>query len=234
MINGISSNSGINGSQQNSKTTGKSILGKDDFLNLMIQQMKYQDPMNPMDSNQYAAQLAQFTSLEQLQNINKSLDASLNANFQLAQAVNNTMSTNLIGKEVKFNSPLIEYNGQEKITLDYKLAGNAHTGVIKIKDANGQVVKTIELSELSAGEYRVDWDFTNSAGKKVVAGNYKMEISAKASNESDINTELYQLGLISGIRFTENGTMVMVGNRQYSLSEIFEIISPKDTGGTNG
>ena len=96
MVNGVQNN--IYGTNT---TQGKSELGKDDFLKLMIEQMKNQDPLSPMEGTEFTAQLAQFSSLEQLSNMSDSLEQSINANYQLTQAVNNTMTAALIGKEVK-------------------------------------------------------------------------------------------------------------------------------------
>ena len=124
--------------------TSKSALGKDDFLKLMLMQLKYQDPMSPMDSSQYSAQLAQFSSLEQLSNMNSLLEMSVNANFQLTQAVSNTMTAALIGKEVKLTGNEITYNGQESTGLGYNLSGEANSVEIKIYNETGTLIRTIK------------------------------------------------------------------------------------------
>lgn len=236
MNNGINGNSKISFMEniQKSSGTGKSVLGKDDFLKLMLQQLKYQDPLNPMESSEYSAQLAQFSSLEQLQNLNKSMETSINANFQLALAVNNTMSTSLIGKEVKIINPNIFYDNQEKVSMVYELKADAKDAVVKITDRNGSVVRTINLQNTKAGEYKVDWDFTDDSGNKLPAGMYKMQLQTKGMTGNDIVSNLYQYGPVESIRFTADGAVVVVGGKQYALTDVYEIVNPKGAGGSNG
>lgn len=219
----------VNGTQQN-QGTGKSELGKDDFLKLMLEQLKYQDPLNPMESNEYSAQLAQFSSLEQLQNMNTSLNESLNANYALAQSVNNTMSTNLIGKEVKIRGNEINNHGQESQSFAYKLGADAKFAKIHIKDEAGKTIKTIELTNTKAGEYKVEWDMKDNTGKSVPHGKYNISLETEGIASKDISSELYQVGLVNAMRFTDKGSMIVIDNREYSLSEVYEIINPSNTG----
>ena len=109
------------------QTTGKSSLGKDDFMKLMISQLQNQDPLNPMDGTAFSAQLAQFSSLEQLTNLNTYMKQSLDANATLTQSINNTLITGLIGKGVKLSGGDLKVNGQDSITLGYNLPTEAKT-----------------------------------------------------------------------------------------------------------
>ncbi len=210
---------------------GKSVLGKDDFFKLMLQQMKYQDPLNPMESDEYAAQLAQFSSLEQLQNMSKALDKSINADFQLAQSINNTMSTSLIGKEVKLQNSNINYDKQSKIDFAYVLPADAKSVNIEIKNSSGQLIKTIKGDKTLAGEYKISWDCLDNNGNKIAAGNYSVSIKATALNGEATDAQLYQVGLVDALRFTDHGSVVVIGGKEYSLSDIYEIIQPSSIGG---
>ena len=111
MVDGITSQSTTTTNQSANVKNG--TLGKDDFLKLMIAQLKNQDPLNPMNGTEYAAQLAQFTSLEQLTNLNANVSKSIDTNYVLTQSINNTLAATLIGKEVKINGNTIQNNGQE-------------------------------------------------------------------------------------------------------------------------
>lgn len=224
-------NSTLGTSTSADQAKGKSELGKDDFLKLMISQLKYQDPLNPMDGTQYSAQLAQFSSLEQLSNINTSLNSSINANYLLAQSVNNTMAVSLIGKEIKLSGGSIGYNGENSIDLGYKLPADARNATINIYDSQGKLVKSIDEKNISSGEHKLSWDFTDNNGSKLPLGNYKFEVKAQDYNGDDITSEIYKMGLIGSVKYTEQGTKLMVGNSEYSLSDVSEIFSTDKSGG---
>lgn len=225
MIDNLSSS--MSTAQRMAAPKDKSVLGKDDFFKMLLTQLKNQDPTSPLDGTEFAAQMAQFTSLEQLRNMNDTLEASMNANLQLAQSVNNTMTATLIGKEVKIGGNTLKYEGQEKIGFGYKLAADAHTVTINIYDSNNKLVKTIETPSTQMGDTKLYWDFTDNANNKVPKGEYRFEVEAKMSNEDKIAVSLFKYGTIDAIRFNELGTHIVVGNIEYSLSDVLEIINSK-------
>ncbi|MFA6596755.1 MAG: flagellar hook capping FlgD N-terminal domain-containing protein [Ignavibacteriaceae bacterium] len=223
MVNGISSTTST---QNTTATQGNSSLGKDDFLKLMMAQMKYQDPMNPMDNTAFTAQLAQFSSLEQLSNINTSLTQSINANLMLATSVNNTMSATLIGKEAKLSTTTIQKNGQDSATLGYTLPGEAVSATVSIYNESGALVKTIENASTSKGDNKLSWDFSDNQGNTLPDGNYTFSVQATGSNGVDMSVTNFIYGQISGVKFTDAGTKLIVNNSEYLLSDILEIVNP--------
>ncbi|MBN1301143.1 MAG: flagellar hook capping protein [Melioribacteraceae bacterium] len=221
MVNSINSSSGSIQSAPGSN----SAMGKDDFLKLMIAQMKYQDPMNPLDSNEYAAQLAQFSSLEQLTNLNESVQESINANYLLTQSVNNTMTAALIGKEVKLDTYEIAYSGQESVSIGYTLPAEASSVVVNIYDQYGTLVKSIDSPEKLMGDAKLNWDFTDNNGSKIRNGSYTFEVKALSTNGNEMEINKYLVGKINGVRFGESGTNLLVDGNEYNLSFITEIFS---------
>lgn len=205
--------------------TGKSQLGKDDFMKLMIAQLKNQDPLNPMDGSEYAAQLAQFSSLEQLQNMNDSMNNSIDANYVLTQSINNTLSANLIGKFVKLGGNEITNNTTNNVTIGYNLQSEVTSAKINVYNSNGVLVKVIDNVELSKGEHKLSYDFSDNNGSKLPAGKYTFEVEAIGQGAVEVSVDVFKYGQIDAVRYTENGTKLMVGNIEYLLSDISEIVN---------
>ncbi|MCB0729973.1 MAG: flagellar hook capping protein [Ignavibacteriae bacterium] len=226
MLDSVSSTSSSSNVQY--ATQSNDAMDKDAFLKLMIAQLQNQDPLEPLDGTDYSAQLAQFSSLEQLSNINDSLNMSLDANYLLTQSINNTMTAGLIGKEVKIAGDTVAYKGQESTTIGYELTAPAQEMTIKIKDSNGAVVKTFDDVDLELGAHKLSWDFTDNNGNKVSAGDYTVVIEAKNLSLTDMEVAQYFVGAIDGVRFSSNGTTILVNGLEYQISEIFEVINSED------
>lgn len=225
MYDGIS---GINSGYGTGSLTGQTSMGKEDFLKLMLAQLQNQDPLNPMEGTEFASQLAEFTSLEQLINLNKAMDTSINADYFLSQSINNTLAATLIGKEVKLSGNSFQNNGGENTTLGYNLSTQASSCTIKIYNESGQLVKTIENAPKSSGDNKLIWDYYDNDGNRVPEGKYTFKVEAKDSNDNLISYSDYVLGKIDGVKFTEMGTMLVVNGANYYLSEIMEIYNSSE------
>ncbi len=201
-------------------------MGKEDFLQLLITQMKNQDPMSPLDNSDFAAQLAQFSSLEQLSNLNTSMTQSIDADYYLTQSINNTLTATLIGKDVKLSGENIVNNGGDGLDLGYNLPAEAKSVTVNIYNSQGVLVKTFEDPSISSGDHKLFWDFTDNNGSKLPEGNYKMEIEAKDLSGESMTVDKFIWGTIDGVKFGENGTTLLVNNSQFMLSDILEIINP--------
>lgn len=226
MVDGVSSTS----SSSSTTTTSNSALGKDDFLKLMIEQLKNQDPLNPLDGTEYASQLAQFSQLEQLTNLNDYMKESINASLLLTQSVSNTMATNYIGKEVKLGGNDLTLAGQESITLGYSLPSIPKTMKINIYDSDGSLVKTITDVPSTVGNHKLSWDLTDNSGNKLEDGEYTFEVEATTTSGEDMTVDVFKYGVIDGIRFTDSGTEFMIDGAGYSVSDVLEITTNNDGG----
>lgn len=225
MVNDITSMLNNGNAYNPGAAQGNGQLGKDQFLKLMIEQLKNQDPLDPMDGTEYASQLAQFTSLEQLTNLNESMSASIEANYLLTQSINNTMTATLIGNEAKIGGSNFVYSGQDQIQFGYELPADASSVTVNIYNEAGVLVRSIE-SETSPGDHKLSWDFTDDKGNNLGYGNFSFEIEAKSLNGEKMTFSSYQYGTIDGIKFTEQGALLMIGGAAYMPSDILELINP--------
>ena len=220
MVNGINS---VN-TNPAAAFQSNSLMGRDDFLQLLVTQLKYQDPLSPMEGTEFASQLAQFSSLEQLSNLNEAVQLSIDGNYYLSQSINNTLTATLIGKNVKLAGGVIVKNGQDNVKLGYNLPASASSVTVNVKDENGTIVKTFSSAPSKTGDNKLLWDFTDNNGSKLPDGTYTFEVIAKNSSGDEMTATLFKWGKIDGVRFSENGTTLVVDGNEYLLSDILEIL----------
>lgn len=145
-----------------SPTISNDLLNQGDFLKLMIAQMKNQDPTKPMDGQEYLGQLAQFSTLNSIQELQKSFDtlAQSLTNFQTTQA------TNLVGKQVLVDSDKAYYVSGDTLSGQVTLPADVQNLKIKVYAANGQLVNTIDMGAKSAGQ--ADFSLSSASMKSGV------------------------------------------------------------------
>jgi len=161
MANSISNDLYLTSYSKPQKQTGNSNLGKDAFLQILIKQLQNQDPSNPMDDRDFIAQMAQFSSLEQMQNMTKAVE-SLLASQQQTQMMN---YSTFIGKEVKWHEIT------DKLDEKGKPIVNEGTGVIS-------QLKFVENDAV----------FILADGKEIKAGNISAITNSAPSSSSNTTT----------------------------------------------
>jgi flagellar basal-body rod modification protein FlgD len=220
----IQSNTISNVTQSQQSSASSSIMGKDDFLKLLVMQLQNQDPLNPMEGTEFAAQLAQFSSVEQLSNINSSLTDSINADALLAQSINNALSSTFIGKEVKATSSSFNYTGASDLKLGYTLPSAANTVTVKIYDSSGNLVRTMKSTSLNKGDSTVTWDGKNDRGASVESGKYSFKVEALDEAGTTLATSNFIYGKVSSVRFTSDGTVFVIDGAEIPISDVLEIM----------
>jgi len=191
----------------------KSALGKDDFLKMMIAQLKHQDPLNPMDGTAFTAQLAQFSSLEQLQNINTQLTSFT----RQQQSLGNTQAVNLIGREVLAKGDTIQAEGTP-VDLSYQLKGDAATGLVRIYNANGELVDALVFKNQKQGLNTLTWNPPSST-----VGRCTFEVSAADSAGKSVGVDAMIQGVVTGVNFRDGVTYLSVGNREIAFSDVVSV-----------
>ncbi len=228
----ISSIGNIPGLNQNVSETGNANLGKEDFLNLLVTQLRYQDPMEPLKDSDFVAQLAQFSSLEQLSSINTSLGYSSELDYLMSQTIANTMATTIIGKEVVADGNTIYHTPGSSSDLNFDLGGPASDVEVKVFNSDGALIKTINARNFEAGDNSVSWDGRNEDGSNVAEGEYYFEVSARNGAGDDINVVTRVVGLVESVRYEGGQGYLMIGGLRVSMSDIIQI-NMADIGGGN-
>jgi flagellar basal-body rod modification protein FlgD len=202
-----------------SEVHGSSTMGKDEFLKLMMAQLSQQDPTAPSDSNAFVAQLAQFSSLEQMQNVNSSLQSLLVG--QASQ--NNTGAINLVGKDVLYKTDQLILEAGKTPTASAKLGAEASEVTATITDSTGKIVRTIKLGGQPAGDVEVKWDGREESGNTAKPGTYTVSITAKDSKGNLVDVEQRATGRVTGVSFEKGYPEAILGEQRLKMSDIVEI-----------
>ena len=201
----------------------QSTLGKDDFLKLLITKLTHQDPLNPMDDEAFVAQLAQFSSLEQLQNVNGSLEESLNWDYLQMQTINNTMATGLIGREVNASYNGVYLGNDNRPAISYSTTEYAQKVNVQIIDADGAVVRTITEKDVPPGKSSITWDGLDQNGQRMGPGYYSIKINAIDANGDAFTPSTFLQGKVTGIIYREGSAYLQVDGMEIPLSAVNSI-----------
>lgn len=204
----------------NQKTAeSKQNPSKDEFLKLLTLQLRYQNPLNPMNNTEFTSQLAQLSSLEALNN----MVLQMNDMLLYQNSIQNTLTSNLIGKNVKFSGNKISLT--DKGEINYNLSANASKVTISIYDSSGKLIRNIEAGQQNAGANNYTWDGKDSSGNKMPEGSYTFKINALDSNGKPVDVTTLSKGLVTGVTFENNTTCLIVdGKIKIKLNEIIEIL----------
>jgi flagellar basal-body rod modification protein FlgD len=194
-------------------------LDKDSFLKLFITQMQNQDPLNPDDSAEMAAQLAQFNGLEQMMNVNKNLEK-----MQNEQSVNRSITLlPFVGKEVKLSNGKVRIEGGESTKNLVQLKIDAPSVRMEIRDSSGLVVASKDLGSMKHGEHKVEWDGKNAKNEKLADGTYTMQLIGKDLNNQEIPIDVISIVKIKGIDFKEAGGLLETDVGKVRIEEIVSV-----------
>ena len=195
-------------------------MGRQDFLQLLTTQLQVQDPLNPLEAEEMAAQLAQFSSVEQLLNINNTLTEQGNSQDRLADRIDSSVASNLLGKRVQAAGQELEWTGQESVPVSFEVDDSASEATVTISNADGQEVYSQNLGSLSEGDHEFVWDGRDGDGQELPPGSYTFSVEAQDSNGDRVDTSTFLSGRVSRVSFTGEGTKVQVGDAKIPLDQI--------------
>ncbi|MEQ7919565.1 flagellar hook assembly protein FlgD [Xanthomonas sp. WHRI 1810A] len=161
--------------------TGASSLGKDSFLQLLVTQMQNQNPLDPQDNSEFVAQLAQFSSLETMQNLSTSVD-SISGMYQSSQAL---QASSLVGSSVIVDVGSTTVDTTAGLTGTVIVPGAATMSSVKVYDASGNIVRTIDMGEQTgASNAKFSWDGKDETGNVLPTGTYSFKADATIDGTS--------------------------------------------------
>lgn len=207
------------GAASGSTATSSPQSLQDNFMKMLVAQMQYQDPTNPMDSAQMTSQIAQIQTVGGINNLNTSMSAmvkSLNAS-QAYQA------SSMIGHTVMLEGnsfPLSKGQG----SFGVQLPSSADSVKVNVMNSAGQIVSTINLGAQAGGTIPVAWNGKDSAGNAAPNGNYTFQIAASSGGKPVAATGLAYAG-VSGISNTSSGiTLNLDNNTTVGVASVVQIL----------
>lgn len=215
----LSSQSGFYDSTTTSSTSSDSstALDKDDFLKLLVTQLQNQDPLNPLDDKEFIAQLAQFSSLEQMNNIASGID-TLNTTVSNQDALS---ASNYIGTYVSASGNTVSKLSDGITPIYFTLDDTAKSVTISIYDENNNIVRSEDLGSMQSGEYTYSWDGLDYNGDDVANGQYKVYFAAKDASDSAVLVDTEVAGQIIGITKDSDGIKFTLNDgRSVSFDDI--------------
>ena len=197
-------------------------LGREEFLTLFVAQLRHQDPLNPLDSTEFTAQLAQYSSLEQLLNINGNLES-----MQASQEQDHRLQAlDFLGKEVIADGNMLFLEPNRISEGRFSLTEKADCEAL-ILDSNGYPIRSIPLGELESGEHQFQWDGLDASGNKMDRGIYSFEITAVTEDGRIFPVTTQITGKVTGVNLETESPILFLGDIPLELSQVLEIKVPE-------
>jgi len=197
--------------------TGSAEELKNEFLQLLITQIKNQDPLKPLDNAEFTSQLAQLSTLEQLQAMNDSMTQDL----VYTQSLNNTMMLGLVGRTAVVEGDQVAVTDGEA-SSSHLQSESAGVATVTVRDENGDVVRTFTQT-VAAGWSELTWDGLGTDGQAAPDGDYTLSVEVADNEGADVESVVYMSGLVESIRFENNLALLHIAGRDYYASEIARV-----------
>jgi len=197
------------------------------FLNLLVTQLENQDPLDPLDPNEFTSQLVQFASVEQQIHANENLEDMLE--LQQASLLGTVVS--YIGSQVEVSGDQLPLeNGQASFTYD--LDARATSNTITISDEDGQVV-FFTAGENDPGQHSFTWNGTDNFGFPLEDGVYTLNVNALDAEGLPIDVAKTVIGTVDGVSMEDGEALLSVGGAEYSVDQILSVRRPQEAEAVN-
>ncbi len=201
-------------------------MGQQQFLQLLVAQMRHQDPINPLDGAEFAAQLAQFNSVEQLINVNSGIQQLQMSQDMMSVGLTNSLAASLTGKNVKAISNSVPFTTGEPSEIRFKLNHSATELDVVILNKDGREVRREGLQHVAAGDNSWEWDGRNGAGNRLPEGEYFVRIEARDDDGGNVMAITYIEGMASKVRYTSEGVKLSINGIEVPIGDVEEVGLP--------
>ena len=175
-VNGLAPN---DGGLSPSGTAPKKSLGQEDFLRLMIAQVQHQDPMDPQTNGDFMAQLAQFSTSDGINNMQRSIE-QLSASLESNQAL---QASSLVGRKVMVVTDQVQLDAEGETHAAIEMVEGVDNLTASIFSPSGELVKTIRLGQPEPGLHKFSWNGLNEKNERMPEGKYKILVTGRYENQ---------------------------------------------------
>ncbi len=211
-----------------SNATGQLAGNFQTFLQLLTTQLQYQDPMSPMDTNQFTQQLVEFAGVQQSIDTNQNLESLVN----LQTASSNANAAGYIGREVTAGGEMATLPSGGSAEWHYTLPADAKSTTLTVLDSQGNVVFTGK-GETAKGAHSASWNGLTSDGDAAPAGDYKLAITATDTGGNPMTVQPVVQGVVTSVDIENGQPTLNVGGMSISLSSIVSVGAPPSPTTTN-
>lgn len=225
-LNQLAGNNEVQGGVKYVDSKKHNKMGKDEFLKLLTVQLQNQDPLKPVDQKKFAADLAQFSQLEQLANMNTKLD-SMNENVPVESKF---YGASFLGKLVTTSGSTIIHDGKVGAKpISFDLPKKATKVIVRVIDEKGQNLANIQSNKGSKGLNNLEWDGKKMDGQLANSGQYSFKVFAWDESGESFSGETKSNGLVQGVRFSGGKAMLKLDSgKEIFLHDVEKFEIPKD------
>lgn len=230
--------------QSNMADPAQKEMGKDEFLLLLVTQLRHQDPLSPMENTEFVSQLAQFRQLEgtgnvedAIEKLGDSYESTLDAQKDSAQSMSTSSAVSMIGKQIRIRQKSVELGAGAQMPVPIRVhLGNQQEATVEIVEKNvkqedGSVEDVVRRTLTTEGKGAdnsavVHWDGRTDSGERLFSGKYEIRIEGQKVNP---NLYAFAQGAVDGVRFVDDGALISVGGKELPLTDVMSVSVAQDT-----
>lgn len=197
--------------------------GRDTFLRLLVAQLEHQDPLSPMENADFTAQLAQFSTLEQIEKMNTHLSSLVQAQEALNRMQTNMQAASLIGKEVKVQGNTMHVQEGKASPVSYSLAAYSPKVTIQIVNESGSIIQTLEELNKGAGEHAVPQHSGADSLSRLPDGKYTVVVTARDGAGQPVSAQTLIQGRVDGVEYKDNRPYFLIGGNKLEFDAVVSV-----------